>query len=234
MHACALAEELHISKIVVPPNPGLFSAYGLLTANFTCDFMQAIMKTAERIEYSDVEKTFRMLHRRGVKTLASQGVKTENMRFSRQLDMRYFGQGYELTVPVPNPLTERSFQRVLESYHRKHEAIYGYSIEEASVEIVNVRLTAAGLVKKPKMKRQKPYRKKPLKEAFSTRRSVFFEKYDGFEQTPVYVREKLMCGNFFSGPAVVEQYDATTVVYPEWEAEVDGFGSIVLKVSGRG
>ena len=229
MHACALAEELHISKIVVPPNPGLFSAYGLLTANFTCDFVQAIMETAEKIEYSDVEKTFGMLHRRGVKTLASQGVKPENMRFSRQLDMRYFGQGYELTVPVSNLLTEQSFQRVLKSCHRKHEAIYGYAREEAPVEIVNARLTAVGLVKKPKMKKQKPYGKKPPKEAFSTKRNVFFEKYDGFKETPVYVKEKLKYGTFFSGPAVVEQYDATTVVYPEWEAEVDGFGNIVLR-----
>ena len=230
MHACALAEELHISKIVVPPNPGLFSAYGLLTANFACDFVQAIMETAEKIEYSEVEKTFCMLHRRGVKTLASQGVKPKNMRFSRQLDMRYLGQGYELTVPVSNPLTKRSFQRVLESYHRKHEAIFGYAREGAPVEIVNARLTAVGLVKKPKMKKHKTYGKKPPKEALSSRRRVFFEKYDGFEETPVYVREKLMCGNFFSGPAVVEQYDATTVVYPEWDAGVDGFGNLVLTV----
>ncbi len=234
MHACALAEELHISKIVVPPNPGLFSAYGLLAADFTCNLVHAIMKTAEEIDCSNLERTFDLLHRRGVKTLASQGVKPENMRFSRQLDMRYFGQGYELTVPASNPLTERSFQRVLENYHRKHAATYGYARKEAPVEIVNARLTAVGLVKKPKKKKQKQYRKKPLKEAISTKRSVFFEKYDGFEETPVYVREKLKCGNFFSGPAVVEQYDATTVVYPGWEAEVDEFENIVLTVSERG
>ncbi|MEA2090639.1 MAG: hydantoinase/oxoprolinase family protein, partial [Thermoproteota archaeon] len=234
MHACALAEELHISKIVVPPNPGLFSAYGLLTTNFTCNFVQAVMKTAEKIEYSDLEKTFNMLHGRGVKTLVSQGVKPENMKFSRQLDMRYFGQGYELTVPAPTLLTERSFQQVLKSFHRKHEAIYGYAREGVTVEVVNARLTAVGLVKRPKLKKQEPYKKKLLEEALSTMRNVFFEKYDGFEETPVYIREKLKCGNFISGPAVVEQYDATTVVYPDWEAEVDGFGNIVLTVSEGG
>lgn len=73
-----------------------------------------------------------------------------------------------------------------------------------------------------------------MEEALLTMRNVFFENYEGVEETPVYIREKLKCGNFISGPAVVEQYDATTVVYPDWEAEVDGFGNIVLTVSEGG
>ncbi|MFQ6065113.1 MAG: hydantoinase/oxoprolinase family protein [Candidatus Bathyarchaeia archaeon] len=233
MHACALAEELHISKIVVPPNPGLFSAYGLLAADFTCNFVQAIMKTVEEIKCSNLERTFSMLRRQGAKTLASQGVKHSEMRFARQLDMRYLGQSYELTVPVSSPLTERSLQRALESYHQRHEDIYGYARNEASVEIVNARLNAIGLVKKPKIRKHRLYGKKPIKEALSTKRSVFFEKYDAFEETPIYRREKLKPGNSFYGPAVIEQYDATTVVYPEWEANVDEFGNIVLTISER-
>lgn len=234
MHACALAEELYISKIVVPPNPGLFSAYGLLAANFTCNLVQALMETAEKIEVRDLEKTFGVLHRRAVQTLTSQGVKPETMKSSPQLDMRYLGQGYDLTVPVSYPLTARGFLHVVESYHRKHKAIYGYAQEEAPVEIVNVRLAAVGVVKKPKMRKQKPHGKNPPKEALLTRRHVFFEKYETFEEAPVYLREKLRCRNSFSGPAVIEQYDATTVVYPEWEAEVDGFGNIVLTFSEGG
>ena len=84
-------------------------------------------------------------------------------------------------------------------------------------------------MKKLKMKEQRPCGKLPSKDALLTRRNVFFEKYGGFEETPVYVRERLKCGNCFSGPTVIEQYDATTVVYPEWEGEVDGFGNIVLR-----
>ncbi len=234
MHACALAEELHISKIVVPPNPGLFSAYGLLSANFTCSLVQALMETAEQIEVRDLEKTFDVLHMRAVKTITSQGVKQENMKASRQLDMRYLGQGYELTVPVSYPLTIRDFPQVVESYHRKHKAIYGYAREEAPLEIVNARLTAVGVVKKPKMRKQKPHGKTPPKEVLLTRRHVFFEKHETFEEAPIYIREKLRCKNSFSGPAVIEQYDATTVVYPGWEAEVDGFGNIVLTFSEGG
>ncbi len=234
MHACALAEELHIGKIVVPPNPGCFSAYGLLAANFTCNLVQAIMETAERIRCSRLEKTFATLQREGEKTLASQGVKSENMRFSRQLDMRYRGQSYELTVPVLAPLTEGSFQRVLDRYHQKHETIYGYARHDAHTELINARLTAVGLVTKPNMRKQKLYGETPPKEALATRRRVFFERHDGFEDTPVYVREQLRGGNRLAGPAVIEQYDATTVVYPAWDAEVDGFGNLVLTVAEGG
>jgi N-methylhydantoinase A len=234
MHACALAEELHISKIVVPPSPGCFSAYGLLAANFTCNLVQAIMETTEQIQCSQLEKTFTTLQREGEKTLGSQGVTSENMRFSRQLDMRYLGQSYELTVPVLDLLTEGSFQRVLDRYHHKHEAIYGYARRDAPIELVNARLTAVGLVKKPKMRKQKLYGETVPNAALATRRRVFFEQQDGAEETPVYIRELLQCGNRLAGPAVIEQYDATTVVYPAWDAEVDGFGNLVLTVAEGG
>jgi len=234
MHACALAEELHISKIVIPPNPGCFSAYGLLAANFSCNSVQAIMKTTERIQCSHLEETFTTLQREGEKILESQGVTSENMRFSRQLDMRYLGQSYELTVPVLDLLTEESFQRALDRYHHKHEAIYGYARRDAPIELVNARLTAVGLVKKPKMRKQKLYGETPPSAALATRRLVFFEQHDGVEETPVYIREQLQCGNRLGGPAVIEQYDATTVVYPAWAAEVDGFGNLVLTVAKGG
>jgi N-methylhydantoinase A/oxoprolinase/acetone carboxylase beta subunit len=81
------------------------------------------------------------------------------------------------------------------------------------------------------MKEQSQCGRRPPKKALLTRRSVFFEKYDGFKEIPVYIRERLKCGNLISGPTVVEQYDATTVVYPKWEAEVDRSGSIVLRAS---
>ncbi len=229
MHACALAEELHISKIVVPPNPGLFSAYGLLAADFTCNLVQAIMETAEKIECSSLEETFYGLQERGRKILAAQGVKPPDMRFSRQLEMRYFGQGYELSVPVPHQLTEESFQQALDRFHQKHQTMYGYSRKQEPLEMVNARLRAVGLVKKPKMKRRKAQKERTPRKALSTSRNIFFKEYGDFRATDVYLRERLKSGNLISGPAVVEQYDSTTVVHPGWEAEVDGFSNLVLR-----
>jgi N-methylhydantoinase A len=232
MHACALAEELHMSSIVVPINPGLFSALGLLTADFTYSLVKAIMKTVKDVQLGDIEATFRKLQAEGMKILESQKVKPDNMTFLGQLDMRYFGQGYELTIPVLAPLTKGEFSRVIESFHSKHKAVYGYAVREENVELVNARLVAVGVVMKPKLLKQKVCEREPPAEALLTTRNVFFEKYKDYVECPVYVREKLKAGNIISGPAIVEQYDATTVVYPSWKARVDGFGNFLMNLAG--
>jgi len=233
MHACALAEELHISSIIVPTNPGLFSALGLLTANFTYSLTKAIMKTVKDVQLSDVEATFKKLQAEGMKILESQRIKPDNMTFLRQLDMRYFGQGYELTIPVLTPLTKEEFDRVIESFHSKHKAVYGYAVREENVELVNARLVAVGIVTKPKLMKQKLCTREPPAEALLTTRNVFFEKYRDYVECPVYVREKLKPGNIICGPAVIEQYDATTVVYPNWKARVDEFGNFLMNFAGE-
>jgi len=152
--------------------------------------------------------------------------------FLRQLDMRYFGQGYELTIPVPIPLNVEEFSRVAESFHNKHEAIYGYSMREENVELVNARVMAIGIVTKPRLAEQRLFDEEPSKEALLTTRDVFFEKYNNYVKCPIFIREKLHFGNQISGPAVIEQYDSTTVIYPDWKAKVDKFGNILLKIRG--
>ncbi len=233
MHACALAEELHISSIIAPTNPGLFSALGLLTADFIYSLVKAIMKTVKDVQLSDIEATFRKLQAKGMKILESQKVKPDNMTFLRQLDLRYFGQGYELTIPVLAPLIKEEFDRVIESFHSKHEAVYGYAVREENVELVNARLVAVGVVMKPKLMKQKLCEREPSAEALLTTRDVFFEKYRDFVKCPVYTREKLKPGNMICGPAVIEQYDATTVVYPNWKTRVDGFGNFLMTLVGE-
>jgi N-methylhydantoinase A len=228
MHACALAEELHISNVIVPINPGLFSALGLLTADFTYGLVKAIMKTANDVKLNDIETMFKKMQAEGMKVLESQKVKPSNMTFLRQLDMRYFGQGYELTVPVLAPLTREEFDRVIESFHSKHEAVYGYAVRGENVELVNARLVAVGIVTKPRLTKQKLFEREPAAGALLTTRDVFFEKYEDSVKCPVYIREKLKPGNLISGPAVIEQYDATTVVYPDWKARVDIFGNLLM------
>ena len=155
------------------------------------------------------------------------------MTFLRQLDMRYFGQGYELTIPGLTPLTKEEFDSVIERFHSKHKAVYGYAVREENVELVNARLVAVGIVMKPKLMRQKLCEREPSAEALLTMRNVFFEKYKDYVECPVYIREKLKPGNMICGPAVIEQYDATTVVCPNWKARVDGFGSFLMTFAGE-
>ena len=234
MHACALAEELNIPKIIIPPNPGLFSAYGLLTADFKSTFVDAVMKLMNEVDAKELETTFQKLELKGMRILERQRIPKGNMRFVRQLDLRYFGQSYELTVPVNTPFTDNALRQVVESFHKKHKAVYGYAVRDEPVELVNVRLIAVGLVKKPMLKEQPLHGEDPPKEVVIARRKVFFEQHDDYVKTPIYEREKLNSGNVVEGPAVIEQYDATTVVYPRWKASVDKLGNLVLSTKNGG
>ena len=234
MHACALAEELNIPKMIIPPNPGLFSAYGLLTADFKITFVDAVMKLMNEVDSKELETTFQKLELKGKRILERQRVPKGNMRFVRQLDLRYFGQSYELTVPATAPLTDNALGQVVESFYKKHKAVYGYAVRNEPVESVNVRLTAVGLVEKPKFKEQPLHDEEPPKEAVIERRKVFFEQCNDYVKAPVYERERLNSGNVVQGPVVIEQYDATTVVYPRWKASVDKLGNLVLSTENGG
>jgi N-methylhydantoinase A len=231
MHACALAEELSMSKVIVPSNPGLFSAQGLLVPDIISEYVQSVMARADKADVK-IENVFELLEAKGAQTLVSQGVKSENIRFERQLDMRYLGQSYELIISTSGT-HDIDINKTMESFHKKHKAIYGYRRDGEPVEIVNARVKAIGVIKnKPLEKMKKLENERPLAEAVLQSRNVFFENSMQYESTVIYARDKLGSGNSFMGPAIVEQYDATTVVYPGWRGKVDGFGNLVLTIEG--
>jgi N-methylhydantoinase A len=234
MHGCALAQELNISKTIVPPNPGMFSAYGLLAADLRSSHVDAVMKLTTDVKAKKVENVFQKLELKGKRILRHQRVSKANTQFVRQLDLRYFGQSYELTVPANTPFTDTALQQAVENFHKKHKAVCGYAVRDESVELVNLRLATIGFVKKPRLREQPSRGEKPSKEAVITSRKVFFEQYDGYVKTPIYRREKLNSGNVVEGPAVIEQYDATTVVYPRWKTSVDKLGNLVLSTQDGG
>jgi N-methylhydantoinase A len=228
MHACALAEELRIGEIIIPYNPGLFSAYGLLSADFRKNFIKAIMKKATEVDSNKVEDVLKNLELQGAKSLEKQQVLGPKMRFLRQMDMRYCGQSYELTIPASKPFTEEVLHRTVESFHEKHRAIHGYAVKEEPVELVNAKVVAVGFVDKPRFKKQVLQGEEPSSDALTTRRDVFFEQDNSFVETLVFSRQKLRAGNVIEGPAIVEHYDSTTVVYPGWTASVDEIGNVIL------
>jgi N-methylhydantoinase A len=230
IHACALAEELKIGKIIVPSGPGLFSAYGLLSADFRNTFIKAIMELATEVDVKKVEDVFQKLELQGAEFLQKQQIPRSKMLFSRQMDMRYFGQSYELAIPTSKPFDEEALHRVIEDFHKKHETMYGYAVKEEPVELVNIEVKAMGVVDKPRLRKQVLKEEEPSSNALIGRRKVFFEGDNDFTKTSIYNREKLKSGNRISGPAIIEQYDSTTVVYPEWKASVDEIGNIVLVI----
>jgi N-methylhydantoinase A len=224
MHVCALAEELEVERIIVPSNPGMFSALGLLTADMFHDYIHPVVKRVSLVDPAEIEAAFCIMGKEGMDTLASEDVKVRNMSFIRQFDLRYFGQAFELTVKAPSRVDAESLATTIIDFHRRHTESYGYSAEGESVELVNLRLRAVGAIPKPDLK-ETMCRGEPNRVGT---RSVYFETDDLWIETPIYERGGSW-NSELTGPAVIEQYDATTVVYPGWSIETDEFGNMILE-----
>ncbi|BEP17854.1 hydantoinase/oxoprolinase family protein [Pyrofollis japonicus] len=217
LHAAALAAEIGVKEVVVPPLPGVFSALGLLVTDYRHDLHKAVVKKADEASEEELEKVFQDLEKEAVSMLLSEGVRREDIRITRLLDMHYLGQAYELTVPYRGDIGE-----AVEAFHEKHEARYGYSLRGEPVVIVNARIVAIGAIPKPQLPRgeEKPHRPEPRRS-----RRVFFEE-TGWVDTPVYWRPELRPGAEIEGPAIIESDESTILVPPSHVARVDGFFSV--------
>ncbi|MBV8367995.1 MAG: hydantoinase/oxoprolinase family protein [Candidatus Eremiobacteraeota bacterium] len=223
LHACAVAADIGVARVVVPPMPGVFSAYGLLAADVRVTAVRSIVAPAGDQTWTRTRKLFDALAREGDAALGDQGVAKADRSFLRELDLRYVGQSTELVVTAP-----KSLEDAVEAFHVRHEQRYGFAARQDPVEIVTARVVGIGTTPKPRLiAAAAPAKRAPEQRALRERREVF----DGntFVETPVYARALLRPGDAFEGPAVAEQYDATTYVAPSWSARVDPFGNLVLE-----
>ena len=223
MHVCALAEELEINRIILPRNPGMFSALGLLTADLFHDYSNPVLSGTDDVDPDAVEELFSRMEEQGRAILELEGVPESGHKFLRTLDMRYKGQGFELNVETRGRFTGNSVNDALIGFHGKHMEVYGYMDEGEPVEIVNAKLRAIGLLETPGLVDNGNNGKSEPRET----RKVYFESLGDWSDTGVYDRNSL--GDEVEGPAIVEQYDSTTVVYPDWTLRQDGKGIMTLR-----
>lgn len=229
MHACPLAAELDIQDILVPPNPGMFSALGLLTADLFQDYSRPLVSKIDDVDSSGINAAFEEMEEEGRVALLSEGVEPGDISLHRRIDLRYLGQSYELTIDANVAPGDELMPSVASRYHKRHGEIYGYSAPDEPVEVVNIRLRAIGLMVKPCFaERAGPHGY----EGSMGRRLVYFEDDNSWVETPVYSRSGIGQGFSREGPAVIEQYDSTTVVYPGWDIRVDRFGVLHLRREG--
>jgi N-methylhydantoinase A len=196
MHACALAEALGVGDVFVPPNPGMFSAFGLLTADLFHDYARSVVVNASDLDTVEAEELYREMEGEGKAALDAEGVEPSAMGFQRQMDLRYVGQSYELTVDVPSGA---GFAGCVEAFHSRHEEIYGYSAPKEPVEVINLRLRAVGRTPKPSLARLGQVLGEPTP---SMRRLAYFEGPDSWVETPVYRRGDLGSGVLLEGPVM--------------------------------
>jgi len=220
MHAAFLARLLQIPQVLVPNNPGILSAAGMLMADVIKDYSQTVMLGAGDLDAARIEDLFAPLEERGASDLQHEGVEAGRIEHQRYLDMRYRGQSFELMVPCEGS--------IIDAFHRQHEQTYGYANPDKAVEVVNVRLRSLGRPQRPQLPEIAAGGSDPPAEALLGSREVVF---DGARCTAaIYQRSELLAGNRLPGPAIVVEYSSTIVIPPFARARVDRLGNLVLSI----
>jgi N-methylhydantoinase A len=225
LHACEMAANLQIGRVLVPPVPGVLSALGMLAAAPTRDYSQTVMRPAGEGPESLARwlaAAFGPLEQRATAEMTAAGHPPETVTMRPALDMRYTGQSHELTVLLSEG---EGYAAVPELFHAAHEQRYGYRQPEEGVEIVTVRLTAVAESRPPRFEPE-PMRPSRPEGAVIGRKPVWFDRRP--HETTQYDRTQLRPGDHLPGPAVIYQYDTTTIIPPGWQAKVDGYGNLVI------
>ena len=229
LHAARLARELDMKRVLVPRNPGILCAMGLLLTDLRADFAATRLMPATVASAVDVAATFETLTAQAAQWFEHEAIAPGDRRLNRSVDMRYHGQNYELAVALADgPITAASIEALAAGFAEAHRQRYGFVAEGDPVQVVTLRLEATGVVRKAELGAH-PEAGPDASGAIVGRRPVWLPEARDFVTTPVYDREQLVAGNRFAGPAIVEQMDATTVVPSGMTARVDAYHNLILE-----
>tara|TARA_X000000950_G_scaffold32848_1_gene35320 strand:+ start:5252 stop:7264 length:2013 start_codon:yes stop_codon:yes gene_type:complete len=219
MHAVWLAQELEINEIIVPNDPGTFSAWGMLQTDIRRDLTVNFYQNFQSLEKEKLLENFNKLKDEAITLLKSENVNESDMSFSLTADMRYIGQEYYVNVDINEPF---DLNEINNSFHKTYEKQYGHSTPEGPSEFINLRLIATGKIKKTDSVKSIEV-DKTIKD--SKRKIIFNQKE---YETKIYARQNIKINESFQGPAVIEESTATTVIPPNYSIVKDEFGNIII------
>jgi N-methylhydantoinase A len=251
LHACELAKEIGMKKVVIPLYPGALSAFGLVTSDIRHDYVQTIAKPAASVEPRDLSRAYAAMEAKALEQLREEKIAESEIEIEWTADLRYVGQAYELNVPIDaasridrnvtklskgrdaaaqrnKKLTRKDVDATVARFHALHQKVYEYSSTDEPVDVINVRLIAKGAVPNVKIPKRKHAVASP-RAALKGKRMVYFEGR-GFVNVPVYERDLLQPGNLVKGPCMIEEIISSTVVIPGATAKVDVWGNIIINL----
>jgi N-methylhydantoinase A len=230
---CRLMDILGIPTVLVPPNPGNVSAFGLLTVDVKNDYVQTHVALADRLDANVVTAAYDALTGQAAEALAKEGFAPEQHVFARTADLRYFGQAFEVRVPVPEgDLDAAALASVADAFHAEHRALYGYDFAgdpSQQVEWVNLRVSGIGPIRRPEIKRAslvEEGRQGPSRDP--TGRPVCFDARTGYVATPVVPRAELPPGTRLTGPVIIEEFGSTVPIHPGFQVRVDEYLNLIV------
>jgi N-methylhydantoinase A len=218
LHGAAVAKELSIPVVMIPPNPGITSALGCMLVDVRHDLSTMYLRASEDADLAEIQREFAALEEEALERLRLEGVAEEQVSLQRTIAMRYLGQWRSLAVPVGADLG--SLDDAIAMFHDQHEREHAYRRDGAAVEIYQLGLRAIGITPKPELKTYPLDGDGRAPEPY-TRRRVRFDELDEAVETPIFRREDLPAGTRLEGPAIIDQFDSTIVVPPGVRGEVD-------------
>jgi N-methylhydantoinase A len=227
LFAAGMAEALQMTRIVVPPSPGLFSAFGLLYADVEHHYSRTFRRLLRTADPRELGEAWDQLVREAVEQLAADGFSPEQRRIRRAANMHYQGQTFELTVPVPEgTLGTKALTDLAEAFGQEHERTYGHRAgPEEPVELVNIQVVGRGIPAHPRVPDRLSPARRDERDGLPLRQAYFGPQV-GWLETPVWRRADLATPR--EGPCIVEEYDATCVIPPKAKAVLDAYGNIIL------
>ena len=230
LHASAVARELGMGEIVVPPAPGHFSAVGMMHADLRYDYVRTWFARLAEAPFEEIERLYAEMERQGRAAVAATGTAVEEILAGRSADMRYVGQEHAVTVDLPAEIFAAGDRAAIKArFDEVHALRYGTSAPEEPAELVSLRATVAGVLSKPP-----PVRLADPVDAPVARRRVYFSEAGGFVDTRVHARAALGRDARLEGPAIIEEQASTTLLLPGDLMRVDAWGNLRIEVGARG
>jgi N-methylhydantoinase A len=217
LHVCELAASLRIPRVVVPKSPGTLSALGVLLGDVVKDYSRTVMMRTGEFDLKTLDRAFVELEQKAAVDLKDEGFNNDRLKLKRSVALRYAGQSFEIDIPWS--------KRFDADFHASHRERYGYADSSRPIEVVSLRVRAAGITKKPGITRESRMRAQQAKA--SKVAPVYLS--NRATKVPVYVREQLRAGMKFNGPAIVTEYSSTTLITASFRANVDPWLNLIVE-----
>ena len=231
LHASAVAREIGTSHVIIPRAPGHFCAFGMLFSDLRYDYVRTAPMRLADASFEQIEKIYDGMIAEGMTALAGSGIANAEATIARAADMRYVGQEHSVTIDLPNELFAGQDRAAIKKrFDDVHLSRYGTCAPNEPAEIVSLRATVTGQMKKPALSPIAAGGAEPPADARLPARDVYFSEIGKAVSTPIFQRERLLAGNRIEGPALVEEHASTTVVLPGDHLEVDRFGNLVIAI----
>ena len=233
IHAEAIAGELNIPTVIVPPFPGVFSAWGMLMADLRHDFGQTYIKPMGDADVEEINGIFRELEARVKELFERENIADESIVLSYEADLRYIGQEHTLSVPASSKVTDAGKAELEKSFDELHLKVYGHNAPEEPKEIVSLKVMSIARTRKPSLEIIPSGSENPVPEARMGERKVYVGS-GRYEDFSIFKRDNLLSGNTFSGPALIKEATATTVVETGETCAVDQYGNLIISLNQEG